>query len=68
MILPAGGLPSGTPRTIAWKGAPEGAGPKATTHGFIARTNSSSLPQGLPGGKGPFTPMPEGRGPLVPGW
>jgi len=68
MILPAGGLPSGTPRTIDWKGAPEGAGPKATPHGFIARTNSSSLPQWLPGGKGPFTPMPEARGPLAPGW
>ena len=42
--------------------------PQATPHGFSARTNSSSLPQGLPGGKGPFTPLPEGRGPLAPGW
>jgi hypothetical protein len=62
MILPAGGLPSGTPRTIAWKGAPEGAGPQATPHGFIARANESSIALWLPGGKGPFIPLPEGRG------
>ena len=48
--------------------SPKGAGPKATKHGFIARANMRTVARRLPSGKGPFTPLPEGRGPLAPRW
>ena len=60
-VFPAGGLPSGTRRTCDW----EGAGLEATKHGFIARANIGTIAQWLGFGKGPFTSMPQGRGPLA---
>src|SRR5258708_37094513 len=63
-VLPAGGLPSGTPRTL--HRLCRSTGPKATARGFIARANVSRIAQWLPSGKRPFIPMAEVRGPLTP--
>src|SRR5260221_8445478 len=45
-------------------------GPKATPHGVIARAHTGSIARVFEQRKrrGPFTPMPEGRGPLAPKW
>src|SRR5260221_11986312 len=65
-VLPAGGLPGGTPRTF--DRLCRSTGPKAPARGFIARANVSSIPRWWLSGKGPFIPTPEVRSPLAPGW
>ena len=45
-------------------------GPQATPHGVSARAHTGSIARVFEQRKrrGPFTPMPEGRGPLAPEW
>src|SRR5258708_21040723 len=74
-VLPAGGLPSGTPRTFDWEGAfgkvhlGRCIGPKPTEHGFSARAHTGRIPDRAPPADGPaFIPMPEGKGPQPEVW
>jgi len=62
-VLSDGGFSIGTPRTCDCAGTDVDV---AATGGFIARPNAAMIAQRLPGCKGSFTPIPEGRGPLVP--
>jgi hypothetical protein len=66
-VLHRDGFLPATPRTVGCAKSP---GPKATKHGFIARANRPSIAQVFAYGqwRGPFTPMPKGRGPLAPHW
>src|SRR5260370_33640265 len=64
-VLPAGGLPSGTPRTR--DRLCRSTCPTATARAFIARANLSRIAHRLPSRTRPVIPMAEVRSPLASG-
>jgi hypothetical protein len=66
-VLPDGGMLIGTPQACGWEGARHH-WPEPIKRGFIAHASDRSMVPWLPGGKGLLIPMPNGRGPLAPGW
>src|SRR5260221_8337079 len=68
LLYPLAACPAERPEHAT--GCAKCTGPKATPHGVIARAHTGSIARVFEQRKrrGPFTPMPEGRGPPAPKW